>query len=291
MGGTQLTLQRVFISRQKNQKMTSDEVPVVQPEQERDSGNSEDPSKTEETIEKDGNSGDADFSKDNSNSMADSTEKSSVDMVEEKTSKEDMDEEKTSKEDDEKIPEFKALSEEEQKDLVSRVDKLENYLNKDIREICKRTDLSAFNKVLEIANIIKKEFDPAEIKKPEPEVKGGDKKAAPEYSPGEVPKAKVPKPDGEGGDKEDKTSDDEDAIDSCVVCGLYLNVFKEDHAKELHHYLSHGFNILKEFDILKPNDMMFLVCNLCGSPFPKKCHGNFRKHLVSEHQEKIVEIF
>merc|ERR1712034_113026 len=100
--------------------------------------------------------------------------------------------------------------------------------------------------------------------------------------------------DGDGGEKsKEKAEGDERGkdVDSCVVCGLYLSVFKEDSSKELHHYLSHGFNILKEFEVLKPDDSLFLVCNICGSPFPRKCHGNFRKHLVTEHQEKIVEIF
>merc|ERR1719348_1457027 len=139
--------------------------------------------------------------------------------------------------------------------------------------------------------MIKKEFDPPveAIKPEEAQPKAGLKRPA-ETNP-EASLPKVVKPDTEEGeDKKDEGSDDE-PIDSCVVCGLYLNVFKDDHAKELHHYLSHGFNILKEFDILKPNDALFLVCNLCGSPFPKKCHGNFRKHLVTEHQEKIIEIF
>ena len=52
-------------------------------------------------------------------------------------------------------------------------------------------------------------------------------------------------------------------IDSCVVCGLSLRVFKEDTMKEMHHYLSHGFRVLKEFDILKPDDSFFLMCNIC----------------------------
>jgi len=191
---------------------------------------------------------------------------------------------------DQKIA-FKPLTEEEQKTLLLRVEKLETYLNKDIKELCQRTDISAFNKVVVISNIIKNEFDPPEVKKaPEEEVKVGEKRAAPEEAD-EKPKPKISKPDGEDGEKEKGMSDDEEIIDSCVVCGLYLNVFKEDQTKEMHHYLSHGFNILKEFSILKPDDTLFLVCNLCGSPFPKKCHGNFRKHLILTHQEKIVEIF
>lgn len=86
-------------------------------------------------------------------------------------------------------------------------------------------------------------------------------------------------------------SDEEGEVDCCVVCGLHRGVFKEDIGRELHHYLSHGFNILKEFDILKPDDSVFLICNICNSPFPRKCHVNFRKHLVAEHKDRIVEIF
>lgn len=80
-------------------------------------------------------------------------------------------------------------------------------------------------------------------------------------------------------------------IDSCVVCGLSLRVFKEDTMKEIHHYLSHGFRVLKEFGILKPDDSLFLMCNICDSVYPKKCHGNFRRHLVEEHRDRVVEIF
>merc|ERR1711872_402137 len=94
--------------------------------------------------------------------------------------------------------------------------------------------------------------------------------------------AKVKELEGEGADAE---------VDCCVVCGLHRAVFKEDTGRELHHYLSHGFNILKEFDILKPDDSLFLICALCSSVYPRKCHVNFRKHLVSDHTERIVEIF
>ena len=54
----------------------------------------------------------------------------------------------------------------------------------------------------------------------------------------EAPKPKVIKSGEEGGEGGEVGSDDEDRdIDSCVVCGLYLQVFKEDKGKELHHYL------------------------------------------------------
>ena len=41
------------------------------------------------------------------------------------------------------------------------------------------------------------------------------------------------------------SDDEEGEVDCCVVCGLHRGVFKEDIGRELHHYLSHGFNILK----------------------------------------------
>ena len=66
---------------------------------------------------------------------------------------------------------------------------------------------------------------------------------------------------------------------------------------------------IQEFDILKPDDSIFLICNICNSPFPRfflalliissgatflfsrKCHVNFRKHLVGEHTDRIIDIF
>jgi len=177
--------------------------------------------------------------------------------------------------------------------LSSRVEVLENILNKEIKTICERTDVSAFNKVNMILDIIKTSQPK---KKEEEAAKDSESKKRPADDSSEEPKNKSSKTE-EDEDKDNKSkedgddSDEEGNIDSCVVCGLYLSVFKEDSAKELHHYLSHGFNILKEFDILKPDDSLFLVCNLCGSPFPRKCHVNFRKHLVAEHEKKIVEIF
>jgi len=101
--------------------------------------------------------------------------------------------------------------------------------------------------------------------------------------------AKVKELEGEGDVSDEEGADAE--VDCCVVCGLHRAVFKEDTGRELHHYLSHGFNILKEFDILKPDDSLFLICNICNSPFPRKCHVNFRKHLVGSHKERIIEIF
>jgi len=161
-----------------------------------------------------------------------------------------------------------------------------------------RTDISATEKV----NNVKRLLDEAQDKPPAPP-KVEEKPAAAESikRPSEdtqngQPQPKMFKHFLEGGDDDEegkaKNSDDEDGvIDSCVVCGLYLEVFKEDKDKELQHYLSHGFNILKEFEILKPDDSLFLCCNLCSSVYPKKCHVNYRKHLVSDHTDRIVEIF
>jgi len=95
----------------------------------------------------------------------------------------------------------------------------------------------------------------------------------------------------DGGEAAEGSDEEGGEVDCCVVCGLHRGVFKEDTGRELHHYLSHGFNILKEFDILKPDDSIFLICNICNSPFPRKCHVNFRKHLVGEHTDRIIDIF
>jgi len=234
----------------------------------------------------------------------------------EETSKCQTEEEKTtgSSEDgttcgDEKKDVSKELSEANVKEDSSniskeslRVEHLEKVLNIDIKTLCNRTDVSAFNKVNMILEIINKTFPPEKEEKAD-EMKEETKKRPADVDETEEPKPKTSKPDEDVAkptDEEKKTeekkegedSDEEGKdIDSCVVCGLYLSVFGEQSEKELHHYLSHGFNILKEFEILKPDDSLFLVCNICGNPFPRKCHGNFRKHLVSEHQERIIEIF
>ena len=73
----------------------------------------------------------------------------------------------------------------------------------------------------------------------------------------------------DGGEAAEGSDEEGGEVDCCVVCGLHRGVFKEDTGRELHHYLSHGFNILKEFDILKPDDSIFLICNICNSPFPR----------------------
>jgi len=151
-----------------------------------------------------------------------------------------------------------------------------------------RTDISATEKVNQVKMLL---IPPPEIEKPKHEENPGSLKR-PADDGNDAPKPKVIKTGEDGGEGGEIGSDDEDRdIDSCVVCGLYLQVFKEDKSKELHHYLSHGFNILKEFDILKPDDSLFLCCALCGSVYPRKCHVNYRKHLVSDHADRIVEIF
>jgi len=213
------------------------------------------------------------------------------------------------------------ITQEQVDKLKSRVEKLENILNVEIKTLCERGDLSAFNKVNMIMEIIAsssekkaekveekaKEKDEEKAKEKEEEKEEGvNGKRPANTDDSEGPEVKMAKSEEVKGINENKENVDEKTkekdegedsdeegkdIDSCVVCGLYLSVFKEDSSKELHHYLSHGFNILKEFEILKPDDSLFLVCNICGSPFPRKCHGNYRKHLVTEHQERIIEIF
>ena len=32
------------------------------------------------------------------------------------------------------------------------------------------------------------------------------------------------------------------------------------------------------------------ILSVC-SVYPKKCHGNFRKHLMDEHRDRVIEIF
>jgi len=152
-----------------------------------------------------------------------------------------------------------------------------------------RTDISAMEKVNQVKLML---VPPAPVEEKAKHQENTGNLKRPADNGDEAPKPKVVKTGEDDGKGDEIGSDDEDRdIDSCVVCGLYLQVFKEDKAKELHHYLSHGFNILKEFDILKPDDSLFLCCALCSSVYPRKCHVNFRKHLVSDHTERIVEIF
>jgi len=133
----------------------------------------------------------------------------------------------------------------------------------------------------------KQEEDVNNLKRPAPADAGADE------SPGaKAARLAAKMKDLEDGGEAAEGSDEEGGeVDCCVVCGLHRGVFKEDTGRELHHYLSHGFNILKEFDILKPDDSIFLICNICNSPFPRKCHVNFRKHLVGEHTDRIIDIF
>merc|ERR1712096_388117 len=110
----------------------------------------------------------------------------------------------------------------------TKVEKLESILTQ-MKGFVYRTDVSATEKV----NQIKRLLDEADGKPKEvPKPAESNKRPAEENKNGE-PKPKMPKNDNEDG--EDRM------IDSCVVCGLYLEVFKEDKAKELQHYLSHGF--------------------------------------------------
>jgi len=181
--------------------------------------------------------------------------------------------------------------------------KLEKIME-EMRGFAYRTDISATEKVNQVKRLLDEAQDkppvPPKVEPPKveekPEAESIKRPLEDNQNSNGQPQPKMFKHFLEGGDDDDegkaKGSDDEDGvIDSCVVCGLYLEVFKEDKDKELQHYLSHGFNILKEFEILKPDDSLFLCCNLCSSIYPKKCHVNYRKHLVSDHTERIVEIF
>ena len=53
---------------------------------------------------------------------------------------------------------------------------------------------------------------------------------------GDSPAPKQFKPNAEP-DREKAEDGDDDDADCCVVCALPLRVFKEDNAKEVHHYL------------------------------------------------------
>merc|ERR1712105_121112 len=149
-----------------------------------------------------------------------------------------------------------------------------------------RTDISATDKVNQVKILL---VPPPVIEKPKHEENPGSLKR-PADGGNDAPKPKVIKTGEDGGEGERLVRMMKTEILTPVVCGLYLQVFKEDKSKELHHYLSHGFNILKKFDILKPDDSLFLCCALCGSVYPRKCHVNYRKHLVSDHADRIVEI-
>ena len=96
-----------------------------------------------------------------------------------------------------------------------------------IKSLCLRTDLSALAKVDQILQIIDSDGkDQTNNKKREAEeqLDSGDSSA---------PKQFKPDTDPEG----EKAEDEDDDADCCVVCALPLRVFKEDNAKEVHHYL------------------------------------------------------
>merc|ERR1711997_759055 len=118
-------------------------------------------------------------------------------------------------------------------------------------------------------------------------VAGGKRPADLKEKPSVSSPCKVPKLDPEKSKTELSSGlNYNDETSACVVCGLSLKVFRNDATKELIHYLSHGFTVLKEFNILKPDDSLFLMCNICTSGvYPKKCQKTFRNHLVEEHSE------
>ena len=97
-----------------------------------------------------------------------------------------------------------------------------------IKSLCLRTDLSALAKVDQILQIIDSDGkDQTNNKKRESEE---------QLDCGDSPAPKQFKPDTEPDREKAEDADDDDA-DCCVVCALPLRVFKEDNAKEVHHYL------------------------------------------------------
>ena len=40
----------------------------------------------------------------------------------------------------------------------------------------------------------------------------------------------------------------------------------------------------------RTNSCVNNILSVC-SVYPKKCHGNFRKHLMDEHRDRVIEIF
>jgi hypothetical protein len=184
---------------------------------------------------------------------------------------------------------------------------LEELIFVEMKLTADRTDISAVEKVNKIKAFIEQVRDvedddesegapePADADAPDPVKEedaptngaaGGVKRPADEEPAGDAKAARIAKEAQDAADgvppegwkakgkevKEGKEGDSEEEtdVDCCVVCGLHRGVFKEDTGRELHHYLSHGFNILKEFDILKPDDTIFLICNICNSPFPRQ---------------------
>ena len=97
-----------------------------------------------------------------------------------------------------------------------------------IKSLCLRTDLSALAKVDQILQIIDSDGkDQTNNKKREAveQLDRGDSSAPKQFKPNAEP------------DREKAEDGDDDDADCCVVCALPLRVFKEDNAKEVHHYL------------------------------------------------------
>ena len=104
--------------------------------------------------------------------------------------------------------------------------KQQDEVLKKMKEFVFRTDISATDKVNQVKKLLVPEED-----KPKQEDKPSMKRSADGDG---APKPKIIKT---GEDGEDNSGDEDRDIDSCVVCGLYLQVFKEDKGKELQHYL------------------------------------------------------
>ena len=97
-----------------------------------------------------------------------------------------------------------------------------------IKSLCLRTDLSALAKVDQILQIIDSDGkDQTNNKKREADeqLDCEDSSAPKQFKPNVEP------------DREKAEDGDDDDADCCVVCALPLRVFKEDNAKEVHHYL------------------------------------------------------
>ena len=94
-----------------------------------------------------------------------------------------------------------------------------------IKSLCLRTDLSALAKVDQIMQIIDSDQTNNKKRGAEEQLDSGDSSAPKQFKPDTEP------------DREKAEDGDDDDADCCVVCALPLRVFKEDNAKEVHHYL------------------------------------------------------
>ena len=130
-----------------------------------------------------------------------------------------------------------------------------------IKQLCLRTDISAMIKVAQILDII----DPKPVKNEETSENNREtvKRSIDQAVVGDKVNTNKKLKTDEG--VEEVVEDEDNVVpDTCVVCGLALRVFNDDKRREVHHYISHGFRVLKEFEVLKPDDSLFLMCNICN---------------------------